>query len=120
MQSSCIGMCKKNIQLFNTFFFIIFIHILFFKLALSNRCANFAVSPLGYIYLEIIKPYKTVSDMIISKKKFHENKASSTRKQQKNQQSCISSPLYTNIQYKSFKSKMHYEVSRLFSFVICC
>ena len=46
MQSLCIGKCRKDIQLFNTYFFIMFIHILFFTLALANRCANFAASSL--------------------------------------------------------------------------
>ena len=46
MQSSSIGKYRKDIQLLNKYFFIIFSHILSFKLALSIRCANFAASPL--------------------------------------------------------------------------
>ena len=56
MQSLCTRKCRKDIQLFNTNLFIIFIHILFFKLALSNwhRGANFAsFSPTSnYQFLE--------------------------------------------------------------------
>ena len=50
MQSLCIGKCRKDIQLFKSYFFIIFIHKLFFKLALPNRCANFAAFPLLQIF----------------------------------------------------------------------
>ena len=52
MQSLYIEKCRKDIQLFNTYFFIIFIYILFFKLALPKRCANFAASSLMHILHE--------------------------------------------------------------------